>query len=413
MKIKLITSVLMLLTLGSFAQTPESELSDSLVGNKEVVLKKYLPMANGQLLFKAYEIPLDVFVGKINDFKAAMNAQIDSEKNQTLKNLKREDVEFYTYKKLTDYRMNYGLDSVGQEKYFDYVFNGLNTPDKDKRLDSLLIASHLKYFTKDEYSFFDSLKSKYTDPNQGALFKTSASYREFLDSYLKKLASVTKCDSLGDNEDLVILKVISAQINDPFIREYLLYTTTGKIIMNLENNKAEIERVYNDFMGVVTKSTYKADIQKLYSNYTAMSSHTLAPEFAYADADGRQVSLKSLRGKYVYIDVWATWCIPCKMEIPFLTKVEEDYKGKNIHFVSISVDKMANQAKWHDYVKDNKLQGIQLLADKDFKSDFMMKFNVNSIPRFILIDPNGKIVSGDAKRPSDPKLRQELDQLLK
>ncbi|MNL70938.1 hypothetical protein D3C87_1960090 [compost metagenome] len=53
------------------------------------------------------------------------------------------------------------------------------------------------------------------------------------------------------------------------------------------------------------------------------------------------------------------------------------------------------------------------MADKDFSSDFIKQYNINSIPRFILIDPAGNIVSGNAKRPSDPELRKELDNLLK
>jgi hypothetical protein len=63
-------------------------------------------------------------------------------------------------------------------------------------------------------------------------------------------------------------------------------------------------------------------------------------------------------------------------------------------------------------VTDKNLGGVQLFADKDWNSDFMKGYGVTSIPRFILIDPNGKIVKGDAARPSDPELRKELDRLL-
>ncbi len=96
----------------------------------------------------------------------------------------------------------------------------------------------------------------------------------------------------------------------------------------------------------------------------------------------------------------------------FLQKVEKDYHGKNIEFVSLSVDKQADKGKWEKYVKENKLGGIQVIADKDFESEFIRKFNIAAIPRFILIDPKGKIVSGDALRPSDPALRDLLNKLL-
>ena len=96
-----------------------------------------------------------------------------------------------------------------------------------------------------------------------------------------------------------------------------------------------------------------------------------------------------------------------------MTALEKDYSNRNIYFVSISIDKMITKSKWIEFVKTQQLKGIQLIADRDFNSDFVKKFNINSIPRFILIDPAGRIVSGDAKKPSDPELRKQFDDLLK
>ena len=135
--------------------------------------------------------------------------------------------------------------------------------------------------------------------------------------------------------------------------------------------------------------------------------------FNYENAKGGTTSLESLKGKYVYVDVWATWCGPCRQQIPFLKQIEEKYHGKKIEFVSISVDKAADHEKWKKMVTDQALGGIQLFADKDWSSAFVTAYGINSIPRFILIGPDGKIVDGDAKRPSDPALQAQLDSLLK
>lgn len=135
--------------------------------------------------------------------------------------------------------------------------------------------------------------------------------------------------------------------------------------------------------------------------------------FDYENQKGGKTKLEELKGKYVYIDVWATWCGPCRAEIPFLQKIEEKYKGKNIEFVSISIDVAKDHDKWKNFVAEKQLGGIQLLADKDWKSDFVMSYGINSIPRFILIDPKGVIVKGDAARPSEPQLQELLDSLLK
>ena len=114
--------------------------------------------------------------------------------------------------------------------------------------------------------------------------------------------------------------------------------------------------------------------------------------------------LDSLKRKYGYVDVWATWCGPCRKEIPSLQKVEEQYHGKNIEFVSISIDELKDHDKWNKLVTEKHWGGTQLFADCDWSSEFIEAYAVDGIPRFILIDPDGKIVNADAPRPSDTKL---------
>jgi len=123
--------------------------------------------------------------------------------------------------------------------------------------------------------------------------------------------------------------------------------------------------------------------------------------------------LEDFKGKYVYIDVWATWCGPCRAEIPFLKKIEEKYHGKNIVFISISVDTDKDHEKWQKFVTEKELGGIQLFADKNWNSDFIKAFGINAIPRFLLIDPSGKVLKADAARPSSVELTKLLDTLLK
>ncbi len=154
---------------------------------------------------------------------------------------------------------------------------------------------------------------------------------------------------------------------------------------------------------------------KQYYNQKKVASklnNSASASFDYENHKGGKTKLEDLRGKYVYIDVWATWCGPCRAEIPFLKKVEEKYHGKNIEFVSISVDVDKDHEKWVTFVKEKELGGIQLFADKNWNSEFMKSYGINSIPRFILLDPKGNIVKSDAERPSSPALQTELDKLL-
>ena len=140
--------------------------------------------------------------------------------------------------------------------------------------------------------------------------------------------------------------------------------------------------------------------------------NTVAPSFDYENHKGGKTKLEDFKGKYVYIDVWATWCGPCRGEIPFLKKMEEMYHDKNIVFVSISVDVDKDHDKWKNFVTEKQLGGVQLFADKNWYSDFITHFGITGIPRFILIDPNGKVAQADAPRPSSPELKEDLDKLL-
>jgi len=137
-----------------------------------------------------------------------------------------------------------------------------------------------------------------------------------------------------------------------------------------------------------------------------------SPGFDYENFKGGKTKLSDLKGKYVYIDIWATWCAPCRAEIPYLQKLEEKFHGKNIEFVSISIDKLKDNEKWKKFVTDKHLGGTQLFADKDWESEFVMNYGVTGIPRFILIDPKGNILKSDAPRPSDVELEKELNTLL-
>lgn len=137
-----------------------------------------------------------------------------------------------------------------------------------------------------------------------------------------------------------------------------------------------------------------------------------SPDFkGYINYNGGTSSLADYRGSYVYIDVWATWCVPCIYEIPFLEKVEKEYEGKNIKFLSVSADEPKDEQKWRNMIKDKNMHGIQLLADNAIQSQFFVDYYIYGIPRFILLDPQGNIVTYDAPRPSEDKLKELFNSL--
>ena len=156
------------------------------------------------------------------------------------------------------------------------------------------------------------------------------------------------------------------------------------------------------------KETDNAYLQSKYKNLIAEWSHlksgSEAPDFDGKNRQDEQVKLSDLKGKYVYVDVWATWCGPCIREIPDLKKVEKAYHDKEIEFVSISIDKQEDKEKWIKMVGQKELKGTQIMADNAWDSGVVTEYNIAGIPRFILIDKEGNLVKADAPNPSNPDL---------
>ncbi|MBV8254620.1 MAG: TlpA family protein disulfide reductase [Chitinophaga sp.] len=154
--------------------------------------------------------------------------------------------------------------------------------------------------------------------------------------------------------------------------------------------------------------------KKRYTDYEKSIRKFAAGEAGYnfsgETPEGKQVSFNDLKGKIVVVDVWATWCGPCKAELPFLQKLEEEMEGKAVTFVGCSVDEAKDKEKWKEFVKDKEMKGVQMFVSG--WSEVTKFYGINGIPRFMVFDKDGKIVTIDAPRPSTPELKALLEKLL-
>jgi thiol-disulfide isomerase/thioredoxin len=247
--------------------------------------------------------------------------------------------------------------------------------------------------------FLDDLKNViYSDEGD---FKFSNSYRQLVTNFYRDQASdLSKKEDV--DEDLAFLRVAS-EIPTKIIKNTLLFNDAKYGITYTEN----IEDYYKTFINASTDNKQKEEITKSYNKLKTISKGQPSPKFNdYENYNGGKTSLEDLKGKYVYIDVWATWCGPCKAEIPSLKAMEKKYHNKNINFVSVSVDRAKDHDKWMKMVSEKELKGYQLFADKNWNSDFVKDYLILGIPRFILIGPEGNIVNSNAPRPSDDRLEQ-------
>ncbi|MBS9767349.1 MAG: TlpA family protein disulfide reductase [Flavobacteriaceae bacterium] len=197
----------------------------------------------------------------------------------------------------------------------------------------------------------------------------------------------------GKEKYKVMLEKIR-KMKEGSIRNSLL----ADMVYMISGTDAKGKEIYDAIMQLSTDEKLKNQLKKV-------AKGNPSPTFEnYENYKGGMTSLKDFEGKFVYIDVWATWCSPCRKEIPFMKKLEEKYHKKDIIFISISVDDLKKKDAWKKMVKEKEMAGVQLFADKSFDSDFIKNYSVNSIPRFIFLDKKGKIIDANAPRPSDPKL---------
>jgi len=198
---------------------------------------------------------------------------------------------------------------------------------------------------------------------------------------------------------------ISKDYKSARLRDHILSNTLFMFNPGSEDLGALRDRM----LAQATHPAIKDDINERYETIKDLASGKPSPDFNYENFKGGFTSLDDFKGKYVYIDVWATWCGPCIAEIPALKQLEEDYAGENIAFVSISTDERKDYTKWRTMITNRELGGTQLITEDDFNSDFIQAYAINAIPRFLLIDTDGNIVNADAPRPSSQSIRTQFD----
>lgn len=230
-------------------------------------------------------------------------------------------------------------------------------------------------------------------------------YIYFVIDYLRKSSlEIMKTDTtLTFYERFVSL--LDSELKNKKIKEHAAYLFWDSSYEYFPNK----EFFFNKLKQMISNPEFLKTMEDNYLKSIQLNKGTISPIFELYDIEDKLVSLKDFRGKIVYIDIWATWCTPCVREIPFLEKLQSEYKDRNIVFVSICI--MEDREKWKAEVRERNLHGIQL-SIPSLDSKFLTDYLVKGIPRFILIDENGNIIDYSALRPSEQSLKVQLDKLL-
>lgn len=292
----------------------------------------------------------------------------------------------------------YGFDEEfvkNQEKWTNYKFIEYLT----------IFPTYHRYTSGDEAILPDDFYAERDgiDYDNAEEFRTIDTYRDLVRS---KFYTIINNPNDAENIKKFISEVNALKSDN--IRADLAKGTFQLISPNSTVNKEIFDFINKN----VTDEKVKEAAKKAYDVATKLTSGSPSPKFSnYENFNGGTTSLDDFKGKVTYIDIWATWCLPCRGEIPALKELEKKFHGKDVAFVSISIDQ--NKDEWKEFVKSEDLKGVQLFAENAFESQFIQDYGIRQIPTFIIIDKEGKIVNADAPRPSSDEITGLLEGLLK
>jgi peroxiredoxin len=195
-------------------------------------------------------------------------------------------------------------------------------------------------------------------------------------------------EQLEEDAMAITLQFISDNSNN-VVAAYLVFRNT-----DTSNNSAEIEEqlsLLNPEMNNKFVAMIKARLEKVKQKEVG----TTLPNIELPDAEGKIISLESLRGKYVLVDFWASWCRPCIAEIPNLKKAYEKYHDKGFEIFGISLDD--SREAWLNGIARYEINWINVSDLKAFESPVTDKLAVSYVPHTFLLDPNGVVLAVDLR----------------
>jgi len=215
--------------------------------------------------------------------------------------------------------------------------------------------------------------------------------------------------------------------SDAFIKSYIdsimpsftVYTMTGYLRIEKEFDYVYklADRIKNEmpdskysrlFVGEISRMKAYKDEQAAKEAQGKAAVGKQAPNFTLHDRSGKSISLSSLKGKYVLIDFWASWCGPCRAESPNMVKLYQKFKNKNFEILGVSLD--GSEEAWNGAIEKDGLTWMHVSDLMQWNSPVVAMYGIDGIPATVIVDPNGIIV---AKNLRGAELMTKLDGLLK
>ena len=216
-----------------------------------------------------------------------------------------------------------------------------------------------------------------------------------------------------ENYQIAYLETLERKVTDRTIVDKQATRSVTGLFRHYSGNLDDVMAVYNR---ICSNDSLREAVNDEYKEYVRAFGNLMpgkpAPDFEMTDMTGKKCRLSDLRGKYLYIDVWATWCSPCREEIPYMARLYEHFaKDKRIALVSISVD--SNVKTWEQFIEREKPAWAQYVVDRKTNAFLDKEYRIYGIPHFMLIDPEGRFIAYSFSRPSEPDCAALIENSMK
>lgn len=262
----------------------------------------------------------------------------------------------------------------------------------------------------------DMLKGPATEYTLSAVKSALESSNEVPIEFKSEIVTYVYSKEFYNNPDesLNYIEKIISKTKDPIARNdlrYMLYSklATSKLSDNLKymniakrelESLLESENTFEWTKGIIKKSLMAINLK--------MSK--VAPDFSFKSLDGKNHKLSEFKGKWVILDFWGTWCVPCRIDTPYLLEAYKEISKDSFEIISISSDK--SMTSLTDYIDKNKITWINTVELEDYAEGIIEKYGVKSYPTLFLIDPKGEFIdieSSDLRgEVLIPNLREEM-----